>query len=173
MVIEMRNAIAGLIFAAMIAAAAGCASQPSPANPYAGPITSQEPPASSLVAAAQPPCTVNAVKICQDNARDRPALFFPDAVKGQSAANPSNLMAFAAPLQIPGGPMLKVACYYRPGTMAVVYARAWALAGGNQLVDLNPQAGQVLNSPGAPSSPPLTDRDYRFLRERGYCAPPP
>jgi hypothetical protein len=119
---------------------------------------------------SRPTCAVNAVKICQDNARERPPLFFPDAIKGQSAANPSNLMAFAAPLQIPGGPLLKVACYYRPGAMTVVYARAWALVGGNQLVDLDPQPGQALNSPDAPSTPPLTQRDYQFLRERGYCA---
>ena len=172
MVIEMRSAIAGLMFAAASAALAGCASAPS-LSVYSNPIAAPAPPASSMAASAQAPCTVNAVKICQDNARDRPALFFPDAIKGQSAANPSNLIAFAAPLQIPRGATIKVACYYRPGTMAVVYARAWALVGGNQLIDLNPQAGQVLNSPGAPSSPPLGDRDYQFLRERGYCTPPP
>lgn len=125
------------------------------------------------MANAQPPCEVNSVKICEDNARDRPKLFMPDAVKGQSAYNPSNLIAFSTPLQIPGGPKLQVACYYRPGTMAVVYARAWAQAGGpDQLVDLNPNAGKALNSPNAPSEPPLNDRDYRFLRERGYCSSP-
>jgi hypothetical protein len=145
---------------------------PVSSNGYSNSPAVQTSAAPPPMANAQPPCIVNAVKICQDNARERPALFFPDAIKGQSAANPSNLMAFAAPLQIPHGPPLKVACYYRPGTMAVVYARAWALIGGDQLVDLNPQAGQVLNSPGAPSAPPLTARDYRFLRERGYCAPP-
>jgi hypothetical protein len=125
---------------------------------------------SSAEANASPPCTVNAVKICQDNARDRPALFLSDAIKGQSAANPSNLVAFAASLQLPRGPELKIACYYRPGTMAVVYARAWALIGGKELVDLNPGQGQALNSPGAPTGPPLSAANYNYLRDRGYCS---
>jgi hypothetical protein len=168
--IKIRMVIARCVFAAASAALSACALPSGSSNGYSNAPaaqTSAPPPMSN----AQPPCVVNAVKICQDNARERPALFFPDAIKGQSSANPSNLIAFAAPLQIPLGPQLKIACYYRPGTMAVVYARAWALVDGTQLVDLNPQAGQVLNSPGAPSAPPLTDRDYRFLRERGYCTP--
>jgi hypothetical protein len=127
-------------------------------------------PSSPVNAKASPPCTVNAVKICQDNARDRPALFLSDAVKGQSAANPSNLVAFAASLQLPRGPELKIACYYRPGTMAVVYARAWALIGGKDLVDLNPGQGQALNSPAAPTGPPLSAANYDYLRNRGYCS---
>jgi hypothetical protein len=158
---RLRTSISYL-FSAGLSAWAACTLPPVQSNNY-----SIQPALQS--AAPQQSCAVNAVKICQDNARERPPLFFPDAIKGQSAANPSNLIAFAAPLQIPGGPQLKVACYYRPGSMAVVYARAWVLVGGNQLVDLNPQPGQVLNSPEAPSAPPLNQRDYQFLRERGYC----
>jgi hypothetical protein len=165
---DIRTAISYLVSSALSAGLAACALSPVPSNSYSTAPAQQSAMAQSPT--VQPSCAVNAVKICQDNARERPPLFFPDAVKGQSAANPSNLMAFAAPLQIPGGPLLKVACYYRPGTMAVVYARAWALVAGNQLVDLDPQPGQVLNSPDAPSTPPLTQRDYQFLRERGYCA---
>jgi hypothetical protein len=165
---RLRTSISYLFSAALSAGLAACTLPPVQSNGYSIPPAQQsataQPPAK-----LQPSCVVDAVKICQDNARERPPLFFPDAIKGQSAANPSNLMAFAAPLQIPGGPQLKVACYYRPGSMAVVYARAWVLVGGNQLVDLNPQPGQVLNSPDAPTAPPLDPRDYQFLHERGYC----
>jgi len=127
------------------------------------------------MAQQEPACWVNSVKICEDNARERPSLFFSDAVKGKSADNPQGFMAFDAPLQIPGGPMIQVACYYKPETMTVVYARAWAqLGGGSQLVDLNPRPGQVLNSdPGQPARSPLSERNYRFLRDRGYCTAPP
>lgn len=139
-------------------------------------ISSAAPSASQAAMEQQEPaCWVNSVKICEDNARERPSLFFSDAVKGKSADNPQGFMAFDAPLQVPGGPMIQVACYYKPQTMAVVYARAWAqLGGGSQLVDLNPRPGQVLNSdPGQPARPPLSERNYRFLRDRGYCMAPP
>lgn len=167
---SIRTAISYFLSAVLSAALAACTLPPVQSGSYSNPPAQQSAAAPQLPATLQPSCAVNAVKICQDNARERPPLFFPDAIKGQSAANPSNLVAFAAPLQIPGGPQLKVACYYRPGSMTVVYARAWALVGGNQLVDLDPQPGQVLNSPDAPSTPPLHQRDYEFLRERGYCA---
>jgi len=169
----------------MFAAACGIVScsefQTSPAGAPAG-ISSAAPAApQTAIAQQEPACWVNSVKICEDNARERPSLFFNDAVKGKSADNPQGFMAFDAPLQIPGGPMIQVACYYKPGTMAVVYARAWAqlggdtqFGGGTQLVDLNPRPGQVLNSdPGQPARPPLSERNYRFLRERGYCMAPP
>jgi hypothetical protein len=164
----------------MLFAACGMVScselQTPPPGASAG-ISSAAPAAPSPEAAAQqePACWVNSVKICEDNARDRPSLFFSDAVKGKSADNPQGFMAFDAPLQIPGGPMIQVACYYKPETMKVVYARAWAqLGGGSQLVDLNPRPGQVLNSdPGQPVRPPLSERNYRFLRDRGYCMAPP
>jgi hypothetical protein len=149
------------------AALASCAMRPVPSGNNSNSLATP-----TDAANGQPPCSVFAVKICQDNARDRPSLFYPDAVKGRSPDNPSNLVAFAAQLQIPAGPQLRIACYYRPGTMAVVYARAWALVAGDQLIDLNSQPGQVLNSPGAPTTPPLNDRDYRYLRDRGYCTPP-
>jgi hypothetical protein len=153
----------------ILAATVGLAACSLPASsPYS--YSNSSSPPSPADANTSPPCTVNAVKICQDNARDRPALFLSDAVKGQSAANPSNLVAFAASLQLPRGPELKIACYYRPGTMAVVYARAWALIGGKELVDLNPGPGQALNSPGAPTGPPLNVANYDYLRDRGYCS---
>ena len=167
----IRRLISYCLSAALSAALAACALPSVQPNSYSVP-TARQSATAQVPAEVRPSCSVNAVKICQDNARERPPLFFPDAIKGQSAANPSNLMAFAAPLQIPGGPQLKVACYYRPGSMAVVYARAWALVAGNQLVDLDSQAGQVLNSPDAPSAPPLKQRDYQFLREHGYCLSP-
>ena len=150
---------------------AACALPPVQSNGYSNSPAKQSPIASPITANVQPPRTVNAVKICQDKARERPSFFIPDAIKGPSAANPSNLVAFAPPLRIPRGPQLKVVCYYRPGTMAVVYARAWALVGGNRLVDLNPQAGQVLNSAGAPPAPPLNQGDFQYLRDRSYCTP--
>ncbi len=165
---SIRTAISYFLSAALSAALIACALPPVQSNWYSIP-PAQQSAVSQLPADVRPSCAVNAVKICQDNARERPPLFFPDAIKGQSAANPSNLVAFAAPLQIPGGPQLKVVCYYRPGSMTVVYARAWALVDGNQLVDLDPQPGQVLNSPDAPLARPLHQRDYQFLRERGYC----
>ena len=161
----------------LFAAACGIVScselQTSPAGAPAG-ISSAAPAAPQTAMAQQEPaCWVNSVKICEDNARERPSFFFPDAVKGKSADNPQGFMAFDAPLQIPGGPMIQVACYYKPETMAVVYARAWAqLGGGSQLVDLNPRPGQVLNSE-QPARPPLNERNYRFLRDRGYCMAPP
>ncbi|MGH8014486.1 MAG: hypothetical protein ACREQ4_18510 [Candidatus Binataceae bacterium] len=114
---------------------------------------------------------MDAVRICQEESRNRPSLYFPDAVKGKSAQNPSNLLAFATPFQIPGGAALKVACYYRPNTMKVVYARAWALTDEGIMVDLDPQAGQVLNS-GHPSGPPLDSRSLSFLKTHGYCLGP-
>jgi hypothetical protein len=166
----MRKPIIRFLLIALSAASNACALPPVNTSSSSNSFAAQTSP-TPAAAEAQAPCVVNATKICQDNARERPALFMPDAVKGQSAVNPSNLVAFAAPLQIPGGPQLKIACYYRPGTMAVVYARAWAVVAGDQLVDLNPQAGKVLNSPGAPIGPPLNDRNYRFLNERGYCLP--
>lgn len=165
---SIRTAISYFLSAALSAALIACTLPPVQSNSYSIP-PAQQSAVSQLPADVRPSCAVNAVKICQDNARERPPLFFPDAIKGQSAANPSNLVAFAAPLQIPGGPQLKVVCYYRPGSMTVVYARAWALVDGNQLVDLDPQPGQVLNSPDAPLARPLHQRDYQFLRELGYC----
>jgi hypothetical protein len=117
---------------------------------------------------AEKQCRVDAVKICEEQASNRPKLFFPDAVKGRSAKNPSNLMAFATPFQIPGGSQLKVACYYKPDGMKVVYARAWAVTDEGILVDLDPQPGQVLNS-GEPSAPPLDRRSLTYLTSHGYC----
>ena len=134
----IRRLISYCLSAALSAALAACALPSVQPNSYSVP-TARQSATAQVPAEVRPSCSVNAVKICQDNARERPPLFFPDAIKGQSAANPSNLMAFDAPLQIPGGPQLKVACYYRPGSMAVVYARAWALVAGNQLVTSIPR----------------------------------
>lgn len=164
-----------MLFAAACGSASCSQLQTSSASAPAG-ISSAAPAAPQAAMAPQEPaCWVNSVKICEDNARERPSLFFPDAVKGKTVDNPQGFMAFDAPLQIPGGPMIQVACYYKPETMAVVYARAWAqLAGGSQLVDLNPRPGQVLNSDSEqPARPPLNERNYRFLRDRGYCMAPP
>jgi hypothetical protein len=164
-----------MLFATACAVASCSRFQASSASAPAGISSAASAAPQAAMAQQEPACWVNSVKICEDNARERPSLFFPDAVKGKSAENPQGFMAFDAPLQIPGGPTIQVACYYKPDTMVVVYARAWAqLGGGSQLVDLNPRPGQVLNSDsGQPARPPLSERNYRFLRDRGYCMAPP